>query len=254
MAQNKIESQIREKLNAREIQPSAPAWDRLDAMLSIAEVKKTKHSFFSFKYIGIAASVAVFATVGLFLFNQNGTKSNPQNAVVGTETKNDTVVNKIKNDKLPIVESYKQNEAVVTLNVQPTSENQQLTNNNKGVSIIRQEKNNQKTNSNKNQIIKGKTIEYQNLSSVAVKDVPKVIQQNEIVIVKQTQSDKALIADINKTTLQTAKTKSTIKVNAQSLLSQVDDEVELSFREKVFTKVNKNYQEVKVAFVNRNQE
>ena len=41
MAQNNIENQIREKLNSREIQPTEMAWDRLDAMLSVAEEKKT---------------------------------------------------------------------------------------------------------------------------------------------------------------------------------------------------------------------
>ena len=38
MEPNKLENQFREKLNNREIQPSANAWDRLDAMLSVANV------------------------------------------------------------------------------------------------------------------------------------------------------------------------------------------------------------------------
>jgi hypothetical protein len=45
-----------------------------------------------------------------------------------------------------------------------------------------------------------------------------------------------------------------VKVNPNTLLSQVDGELELSFREKVINKVNKNYQTVKVALANRNQE
>jgi hypothetical protein len=43
-------------------------------------------------------------------------------------------------------------------------------------------------------------------------------------------------------------------VNAKSLLSQVDGEVEYTFREKMLKKINKNYQEVKVALANRNNE
>ena len=43
-------------------------------------------------------------------------------------------------------------------------------------------------------------------------------------------------------------------VNANSLLSQVDGELELSFREKVINKVSKNYQTVRVALANRNLE
>ena len=85
MEPNNIENQIREKLNSREIQPSAKAWDRLDAMLTVGEEKKTKRSFFSFKYIGIADSVLVFVTLGLFFFNQKNTTIEPQNTVVETK-------------------------------------------------------------------------------------------------------------------------------------------------------------------------
>ena len=42
MKPNNIDNQIREKLNAIEIQPSAQAWDRLDAMLAVSEEKKSK--------------------------------------------------------------------------------------------------------------------------------------------------------------------------------------------------------------------
>ena len=42
MEPNNFEKDFREKLNQREIEPSNKAWDRLDAMLSVAEEKKPK--------------------------------------------------------------------------------------------------------------------------------------------------------------------------------------------------------------------
>ncbi len=52
MEPNKLETQIKEKLNSREIQPTEMAWDRLDAMLSVAEEKKTKRfPFLTAKFI-----------------------------------------------------------------------------------------------------------------------------------------------------------------------------------------------------------
>ena len=45
-----------------------------------------------------------------------------------------------------------------------------------------------------------------------------------------------------------------LKVDAKNLLSQVDGELDLTFREKVISKVNKNYREVKGALANRNKE
>ena len=126
MEPNNVENQIREKLNAREIQPSPQAWDRLDAMLTIAEEKKTKRSFFlSFSFIGIAASVLVFVTLGLLLFNQNATKIETPNAVVGTEIKKDNV--EIPNSKfqIPSTKDKQENEEVATSDVQPTTDNRQ---------------------------------------------------------------------------------------------------------------------------------
>ena len=41
MEPNKIDTQIKDKLNNRTITPSASSWDRLDAMLNSTEKKKT---------------------------------------------------------------------------------------------------------------------------------------------------------------------------------------------------------------------
>jgi len=67
MEPNNFEKDFREKLNKREIEPSNKAWDRLDAMLSVAEEKKPKKSK---KRLYIAASVVGFLLVGTFFFNQ----------------------------------------------------------------------------------------------------------------------------------------------------------------------------------------
>jgi arsenate reductase-like glutaredoxin family protein len=242
MEPNNIEKQFREKLNAREIQPSAQAWDRLDAMLSVAEEKKTKRPF---GFLFIAASILVFVTLGLFLFNQNNLNIETPNAVVGTETKNETNRNTTNKIQSPIEEQKK--EALVTV--------EQKSNNNK--SIINQKTTEyQKNNVNQNQIIKDKTIEFKNSSDVALKDLPKVMEQKVIMVGRpaSSKSDEILLANLDQTTIKSTNTKSTIKVNAQSLLSQVDGEVEQSFREKVFNRANKNYQEIKVALANRNNE
>jgi len=60
MEQNKnIDNQFRQKLNQRTIRPSDKAWDRLDAMLSVAEKKKSKRN-----WLWIAASLVVLLAIG----------------------------------------------------------------------------------------------------------------------------------------------------------------------------------------------
>ena len=44
MELNNFEQQAKEKLSNREIAPSAQAWDRLDAMLSVQEKPKKKNN------------------------------------------------------------------------------------------------------------------------------------------------------------------------------------------------------------------
>lgn len=255
MEPNKLEKQFRDKLNAREIQPSAQAWDRLDAMLSVAEEKKTRKPF---GFLFIAAGILVLVTLGLFFFNQNDTVISTPNTIVGTETKNDTAQNPAEIRTTPIVESQKQNKAVASSDTQPTTHNnvplsavegQQKRTNRQGVPIINQ-------SPKSNQIIKDKTIEYQFSSDVAIKDLPKVVEPKEYVFSneRKTKSDESLLADLDHKVKESTNKTTTVKVDPKSLLLQVDGEVEYSFREKMLQKINKNYQEVKVALANRNNE
>ena len=68
MEPNKFEKDFREKLNQRKIEPSDKAWDRLDAMLSVAEKKQPKKK--NNRWLYIAASLVGFLLVGTFFFNQ----------------------------------------------------------------------------------------------------------------------------------------------------------------------------------------
>jgi hypothetical protein len=251
MEPNKIEKQFREKLYSREIQPSAQAWDRLDAMLSVAEEKKTKRPF---GFLFIAASILVFVTLGMFLFMGKDSKIEPQNNVVDTAIKKDTTHNPIRNNHAPMIGVEKQNEVATTSEQKSTSINHQSSNNK---SIINQKTTvNQKANENQNQIIKDKAIEFQNNSDVALKDLPRIETRREIIVEskKEIKSDESFLADLDNVAKQSTKQKSTVKVDAKSLLSQVDGEVEYTFREKVLNKISKNYKEVKVALANRNNE
>lgn len=246
MEPNKIEEQFKQMLNSRELQPSDKAWDRLDAMLSVAEEKKTKRSF---GWLYIAASILVLATAGMFLFNQGNEAVDNQRTIVNSETKRDTVKNIRGTDQIPTLETNTSNEAIASSEqIQPM--------NNKTQVITKKSIINQKTNTHSNQIHSERVIEYNNETEIAQKDTPKIIESNKSLINKESisKADTNLLVDLDNAAKQSTNQKKTIKVDARNLLSQVDGEVEYTFREKVFTKVNKNYQEIKVALVNRNKE
>ena len=64
---NTTEQDFRDKLGEREIMPSAAAWDRLDAMLAVAEEKKSKRGY---GWLYIAASISGFLLIGTLFLSQ----------------------------------------------------------------------------------------------------------------------------------------------------------------------------------------
>ena len=235
MEPNKLDNQIREKLNAREIQPSAQAWDRLDAMLTVAEEKKTKRSFFSLKYIGIAASVLVFVTLGLFYFNQKNITIENQNTVVETEIKKQNTEETIPVTENPILVKGQNNEVAVS-NEKMTTHNPKL-----------ETRNSQPTSNEVSIITQNQEEVIVNQEIVSPKQEVKTIKKTSMVDVDE------LLASVEKDRKKETKvSKSNINIDAKSLLSEVDTELDMTFRQRVLNTVNKNYKSVKEAVANRN--
>jgi hypothetical protein len=242
MEPNKFEKQVREQLNSREIQPSEMAWDRLDAMLTVAEEKKTKRSF---GWLYIAASILVFVTAGLFFFNQNTSEITPNTTIVNQEVTKDSVNNpseKIQNavptkKMQPLVQVEENTTEPKTHNPQPTTKNR--------VSIIQ---------SNQSIAQKSTPNQTKNTPSPKQEVIAQNNEKNDIknptpVFTNPINSENKEVVAQNESN-QKPSTK--VTVSANSLLSQVDGELELTFREKVLQKVSKNYKEVKVALSTRN--
>lgn len=254
MEPNNIENQIREKLNAREIQPTSQAWDRLDAMLSVAEEKKTKRSF---GWLYIAASILVFVTVGMFLYNQNKSDIKINESVVSNEETKDTTKvistsskTRSKENEAPITQS----QPLVQIEENHSKTNQQATNkrsnvNQNRVSIINPSKNNQNEKQANNQ--KSEEAIAFSPKKEETSSSPKTVIVNSDTNFNEQSKQTTVAAN---ETVSKKESDSKVKVNANSLLSQVDGELDLTFREKVFKKVSKNYKEVKVALANRNLE
>lgn len=239
MEPNNFEKDFREKLNQRKIEPSDKAWDRLDAMLSITEEKKPKKKR---KWLYVAASIAAFLLIGTFFFNQKeNTIKIPENTVVVEgNIKKDSVENQNGITADPIEKQI------------VTSEKESIQN--IGNSIKEEKSSNQKSNktikNENNQIAESSVIikknqETQSINNqISAPETPKKETTDQLL----NTAEKTVVAE------NSAKPKSKIKINANDLLNQVDGELELSFREKVIAKVNKNYQTVKVAVANRNQQ
>ena len=238
MGQNKLEGEFRKKLNAREIKPSDAAWDRLDAMLTVAEEKKPKPLY---NWLYIAAGFVGFILLAAFLFNTINKGNESENAVA-TEGTAPTPLQK------PVMEESIPEEML------PVKQTQNAV----ASSDTKEKKDKGRTNATTQNtaLITNKVLNENPVTQnvVAAPQPNEINQKTTINQMKTTDADvDGLLAAVEKSSgNQTAKPQ--MKVDAGTLLSQVDGELELSFREKVIRSASRNYKNVKVALANRNQE
>ncbi len=219
--QNKFDDDIRQKLNSREIQPTTQAWDRLDAMLAVGEGEKKKSNI---NWLYIAAGFVGLLLLATVFFMQSRKDVVPENEIAVEE--NHSHPQPAEANDIPELQS--QPDAVVEAN-----------------SADRQPK---KINH---------SIQYQPQKLIAVANQsepkPAEVTSEPVQIEFQSSTNQDLLADAATSAIQ-SNSKGRVSVDVETLLSQVDGELEQSFREKVITKVGRSLNEVKVALSARNQE
>ena len=231
MERNKMEADFREKLNKREIIPSNHAWDRLDAMLTAADEKKPKSNY---TWLFIAAGFVGLLLVATLFFKNSSPQDAIQNEVViennnVKETPKDTEINQ------PLTPQVAPETQLALESEIPIKGKERISNKKQVAPQL---------NANQNQVAENKS----NRPKVAT---PTHVITNAVAV-QEVQVDD-LIANSENATRESYK-KQLVKVDANALLSQVDSELELSFRERALQVVNKNYKTVKVALSTRNQE
>jgi len=218
MEPNNIENQIKEKLDAREIQPSAQAWDRLDAMLAVSEANKTKKNF---GWFFVAASLLLFFGLGYISFNENETpKINYSSTSVITindeiESKENNKINEISVVKAPTV-------------LIPSQEKFSATSN---------------TNLAKNIVLeKEENVTKQNA-------LPLINHSSAVELLAEIPVEPKEVSAENK---KQAKFK--IKIDVSDLLSTVEKELDVNYKATTLDKLTRKIQDAKTALVNRNYE
>jgi hypothetical protein len=228
MAQHKIDNQLKEKLNAREIQPSAPAWDRLDAMLTVSEEKKSKKGY---GWFFVAASTMLFFGLGFFIFSSSETTKG--------------------NDSIPVVNSVKEE-----MDSTETNKINQISVEKEQPVLVQNEVNYSKKKARfiqsveKNELIKEKNIIQENPSPIIHQSSPityKYVSPDDLLAEVQTSS-KVITSD--KKTIARPR----IQVDANSLLTTVEKELDNTYRETTLDKLTRKFQDTKLALANRNYE
>lgn len=227
MEPNKFENEIRKQLNQRSIQPSENSWDRLDAMLAVAEHKSKR----SFKWIYIAASFVGFTLIGFFLFNQQKSEGLivPENNVVIGKQQPIEVIEKSDVSAQSITSKTNQTTAVATT-----------------THDVKKSKKPTEIDPKKDQVL-----------DVAIAKTP----ENVVEVPNNSQTSiqinpETLLANVENRASLTIKTQSssTVNVDPNILLSSVEKELDETFRNKAIETLNKNYKSVKSLLANRNNQ
>lgn len=224
MEPNKLEKDFKEKLEQRTIQPSDMAWDRLDAMLSVAENKNPKKSR---TWMYMAAAFLVFLLVGVLFLNREKENSgiDTNHSVVTTESKesenNETLTAPATNTEA-IAEQTQSPGKQNTKNAGAKTKREALIDNNMALQ---------------------QATHQEALAANDKKATPTMLQAN---------NDEKLLAAA--TPAETTKKRPGVKVDPNSLLSAVEEELDNNFKDKVLIGAVKNFNVVRSAVANRNYE
>lgn len=263
MAPLKFEDKVREKLEQRTIQPSKESWKKLEQFLDKNEEKKKT----SYWWLGIAAGFVGILLVGTIFVKSDGLKDNPAKNYVNTTEK---IIKKEEENKTQLVEAG-QTEKIEEINNTPDrSWNNEIIEKNKpDPSLATAEQ----TSQNYDVVVKKKTdqtnmVTTNDLSKKVIKTQDAVyidsvgIKEKVIAIaaqVKELERRDVAVTDeeITKLLLQaqreitTEQILTSNKVSASSLLSEVESELDETFKEKVFEALKTGFQKLKSSVVQR---
>lgn len=265
MAPIKFEEQLKEKLEQRRIEPSANAWNKLSDKLDANEDSKNNKGLW---WLGIAATVAGVLLALTFVFKSNteivepfivDTKKetpiekqdlqnpdvlNENNAVVIEESENKTRGNQQKAtqklvNKTPLKAIIKEQQDALILN----KANEVVAEVDTKLNV---EETNTKAIETSPELL---SFESQKVNEV-VAQIQKLEQENNEVTMQEI--DALLKAAQKEITMQKLYNEVTKTVDANALLQSVEDDLDLSFRNKVFSAIKSGYETVKTAVAERN--
>ena len=239
MELNKLEQDFKQKLEQRTIQPTEMAWDRLDAMLSVAEKQKKKPGR---KWMYIAASFLALLLVGTFFLNKEKQNivTNVNNTVTETRSERGTTIDTAVKPSV-INEPFTEEEAVAT-----------TTSTSAGKASLPSLKSaiSKKSDISNTVVVTTNEKASSDIEVTKIKLGPAKINVDAADLLASVDTPAA-----NEAMAVSAKAKKqSVKVNPSSLLSSVEGELDDSFRGKVLQSVAKNYDKIKTSVASRNHQ
>lgn len=255
MAPYKLEDNIREKLEGREIKPTAEAWEKLEAKM---EAKQLKRKTIGWYYIA-ASFVGILILASVFFSRDNET---PKSQIVNEnieyknlESQTEIIINSEK-DEIVSQEINPEKNSPKTKKNQNANPLKPIQKNEGTVEkkferdkVIAQatEEEKQTPNSETNSIKHENALFNRKIDEV-VASVKNLQETNADVTAMEVQQ----LLDNARRDIQTQQIHKNTKVDAMALLRDVEWELEKSFRDKVFDALGEGFRKIRTAVIERN--
>tara|TARA_R110002051_G_scaffold229656_2_gene291619 strand:- start:3730 stop:4500 length:771 start_codon:yes stop_codon:yes gene_type:complete len=255
MAPIKFEEHIKDKLDERKIKPSDNAWDKISRELNTTPESK-KYGYF---WYAIAASVIGLLLASLFLLNSKNNIRLDENQIVD-ETSKEEILKEvdINTRSLPIRNiEIKERTLVETKSNMSKNSSTTLSKLNQIEQVLATDNELALQNKNENVVSeKLKKVDFTNAEALINSKINELITQvDSIELNNNTVTDAeidALLRKAQNEILEQRIFRNNNTVDAMALLTEVEDELDLSIRDQLFETLKNGYLKVRTAVADRN--
>ena len=248
METDKFEKHIKSQFKDREIQPSENAWEKISSELN-SDTSKKKPVYL---WMGIAASVMVLIGIALFYFNGSDDVNEIQFEVVDTDKK-EALEEKKSTESVSFLE--KEPEAVVKNDVEEINSGvakKQESIKNKEIITVEDEI---EVASVERIVLEKKGDELEISDDIINTKVAGIVAQLDVLEQYSTVTDAevdSLLKMAQQEILQEKIFKTDKSVDALALLTEVEGELDQSFRDQIFNSLKASFIKVRTAVADRN--
>ncbi|WP_425234305.1 hypothetical protein [Ulvibacterium sp.] len=257
MEPNNFEKHIKKQLEQRELQPSSQAWQKVADRLEGAPTPKSNRFF----WYGIAASFTGLLVISLMYFGSHGPMENPDIEIVNMDSENDKVEDALK--KATDEKTFGEENRVVDTNEdldvkKPLEEsvnfpNEQETIKEKTLEDVKTSIASTDTQGDKE--VESKILSKDSEDIINTKIAEVVAQVDVLEQKNRTVSDSevdSLLQKAHREIIAEKLFRDNGRVDAMALLTQVEDELDQSFRDQIFEKLKTGFMKVRTAVADRN--
>tara|TARA_R110002153_G_scaffold268097_1_gene432601 strand:- start:631 stop:1380 length:750 start_codon:yes stop_codon:yes gene_type:complete len=248
METDKFEKHIKSQFKDREIQPSENAWEKISSELN-SDTSKKKPVYL---WMGIAASVMVLIGIALFYFNGSDDVNEIQFEVVDIDNK-EALEEKKSTESVSFLE--KEPEAVVKNDVEKINSGvakKQESIKNKEIITVEDEI---EVASVERIVLEKKGDELEISDDIINTKVAGIVAQLDVLEQYSTVTDAevdSLLKRAQQEILQEKIFKTDKSVDALALLTEVEGELDQSFRDQIFNSLKASFIKVRTAVADRN--